>query len=111
MHTQVPVGMTAYLQHIDSDVYPDPFVYQPERWLNATPQMHRNLVPFSRGSRNCIGMHLAQAEITLMLAALFRPGAPRFELFETDESDVVAAHDFIVPLPRLDSKGMRVVFR
>jgi hypothetical protein len=46
-----------------------------------------------------------------MLAALFRPGAPAFELFETDEIDVIAAHDFIVPMPRLDSKGVRVVFR
>jgi hypothetical protein len=55
-------------------------------------------------------MHLAYAEVALMPAALFRPGAPKFELFETDESDVVAAHDFIVPLPRLDSKGVRVIF-
>jgi hypothetical protein len=28
--------------------------------------------------------------------ALFRPGAPQFKLFETEESDVIAAHDFIV---------------
>jgi cytochrome P450 len=61
--------MTAYLQHTDSTVYPDPFVFQPERWLNASPQMHRNLVPFSRGSRNCIGMHLAQAQITRAVQA------------------------------------------
>ena len=103
--------MTAYFQHTDPAVYEDPFVFRPERWLGeVTPQMNRNLVPFSRGSRNCIGMHLAYAEVTLMLAALFRPGAPKMELFETDESDVVAAHDFIVPLPRLDSKGIRVIF-
>ncbi|KAH8160309.1 hypothetical protein CIB48_g7945 [Xylaria polymorpha] len=45
-----------------------------------SPQMTRNLVPFSRGSRNCIGMNLATAELNLMLAALFCPSAPRFEL-------------------------------
>ncbi|KAF2708717.1 cytochrome P450 [Pleomassaria siparia CBS 279.74] len=111
----VPVGMTAYLQHTDLGVFPNPFEFKPDRWLgpdtNASRQMHRNLVPFSRGSRNCIGMHLAYAEVTLLLAALFRPGAPRMELFETDETDVIAAHDYIVPLPRLDSKGVRVVIR
>jgi cytochrome P450 len=102
--------MTAYFQHTDPAVFPNPFEFQSERWLgpdnDMARQMNRNLVPFSRGSRNCIGMHLAYAEVTLMLAALFRPGAPRMELFETDASDVVAAHDFIVPLPRLDSKGV-----
>ena len=107
--------MTAYFQHTDPDVFPDPFVFRPERWLDldetTSKQMHRNLVPFSRGSRNCIGMHLAYAEVTLMLSALFRPGGPKLELFETEESDVIAAHDYIVPLPRLDSKGVRVIFR
>ncbi|KAI0116202.1 putative cytochrome P450 [Hypoxylon sp. NC0597] len=108
----VPVGMTAYFQHTDPDVFPDPYSFVPERWLaNVSPQMTRNLVPFARGSRNCIGMNLATAEINIMLAALFRPGAPKFDLFETDETDVVAVHDYIVPLARLDSKGVRVVFR
>lgn len=44
-----------------------------------------------------------------MLATLFRPGAPELELFETDETDVTPAHDFMLPLPRLDSKGVRIV--
>lgn len=44
----------------------------------------------------------------LVLAVLFRPGGPQFNLFETDESDVIQVHDFLLPLPRLDSKGMRV---
>ena len=41
------------------------------------------------------------------LAHLFRPGAPRIELFETDRSDVVAIHGLLFPLPKLDSKGVR----
>lgn len=54
---------------------------------------------------------LAYAELYLVLAVLFRPGGPQFELFETDESDVVQVHDFLLPLPRLDSKGMRVMIK
>lgn len=30
------------------------------------------------------------------------------ELYETDTSDVEVAHDFFLPCPRLDSKGVRV---
>lgn len=44
-----------------------------------------------------------------MLAALFRPGGPRIELFETDESDVIPAHSCMLPLPKLDTKGVRIV--
>ena len=41
-----------------------------------------------------------------MAAALFR----RFEfvLFDTDFSDLQLKHDFFLPIPRQDSKGVRV---
>ena len=45
-----------------------------------------------------------------MLSALFRPGGPRIELFETEESDLVQKHDLLIPLPKLESKGLRVRF-
>ena len=51
------------------------------------------------------------AEISLALAVLYRPGGPKLELFETDESDVKVIHDFLIPLPKLDSKGVRVLVR
>lgn len=41
----------------------------------------------------------------LVLATLLRRF--RFELFETDESDVRLKHDFFLPSPKLDSKGVR----
>lgn len=47
-------------------------------------------------------------ELSKTLATVFRPGAPKLELFETNESDIVQAHDYIIPLPDLDSKGLRV---
>jgi len=40
------------------------------------------------------------------MAALFRRF--RFELFETDVPDVELKHDFFLPSPKLDSKGVRV---
>lgn len=51
---------------------------------------------------------LGIAELYLVLAMLFRPNGPALELFKTDESDVVRAHDFIIALPKIDTKGVRV---
>ncbi|OJJ63817.1 hypothetical protein ASPSYDRAFT_38478 [Aspergillus sydowii CBS 593.65] len=107
-----PVGMSAYLMHSDPKVYPDPGQFIPERWLGTiNPAMNRNYVPFCRGSRNCLGMNLAMAELSLCLAVLHRPGGPELELFETDESDVKHVHDFLIPLPKVDTKGVRVLVR
>lgn len=52
----IPVGMSNYFMHTDSDVFPDPLEFRPERWIvGVTPEMLRNYVPFGRGSRNCLG--------------------------------------------------------
>ncbi|KAL4946987.1 putative cytochrome P450 [Aspergillus filifer] len=105
-----PVGMAAYSQHMDPSVYEDPFIFRPERWLGSiNPRLNRNWVPFSRGSRNCVGMNMAYSEMYWALAVLFRPGAPRLEVFETHESDVKQSEDFIMPLPKVDSRGLRVI--
>jgi cytochrome P450 len=55
---QTLVTMSAYSLHMDPDVFPDPHKFNPERWLSEDPdlRMERNLVPFLKGSRNCIGM-------------------------------------------------------
>jgi hypothetical protein len=45
-------------------------------------------------------------ETFLGLAHVFRKF--RLELYQTDRSDVVMAHDFFLPSPKLDTKGVRV---
>ena len=49
---------------------------------------------------------LAYMEAYIALASVMR----RFslELYQTDSSDVEVAHDFFLPCPKLDSKGVRV---
>lgn len=51
---------------------------------------------------------LAYCELYLTIAAIFAPNRFRFELFETDVTDVEIAHDFFNPYYKADSKGMRV---
>ncbi|KAK3950857.1 cytochrome P450 [Pseudoneurospora amorphoporcata] len=107
-----PVGMGAYLMHSNPEVYQDPDQFIPERWLaEDTKAMQKSYVPFTRGSRSCLGQNLSMAEISLVLAVLFRSNGLGMELFETDESDVKHIHDFVVPLPKLDSLGVRVMVR
>ncbi|CZT49094.1 related to cytochrome P450 CYP3/CYP5/CYP6/CYP9 subfamilies [Rhynchosporium secalis] len=105
-----PVGMSAYYMHTDPEVYINPFEFRPERWLGEiNPNMHRNYVPFTKGSRNCLGINLAYAEMSMVMAALFCPKGPKLKLFATDERDADPACAFLLPLPKLDSKGIRVL--
>lgn len=65
------------------------------------------MITFGGGVRKCLGMHLAQAEIALTLAANFRKF--NLALFETGCSDVDAKYDAFLPLPDKESKGGRVL--
>jgi cytochrome P450 len=46
---------SAYLLHTDATVFPDPFAFRPERWIED-PGLRRSLFAFSRGGRGCLGM-------------------------------------------------------
>ncbi|MCJ1396993.1 hypothetical protein MMC11_000185 [Xylographa trunciseda] len=113
------VSMTGYMNHINPTIFPAPEQFRPERWLKdddpstkvstAAGPLEKYLLPWGKGTRICLGMNLAYAELYLALAAVFR----RFdlELFETSGEDVKVVHDFIFGAPRLDSKGVRVVVK
>lgn len=45
----------------------------------------------------------------MTMAAVFRNF--EFELYQTDLTDVELAHDFFLPSPKLDSKGVRVLVK
>ncbi|KAL5003669.1 cytochrome P450 [Aspergillus recurvatus] len=105
-----PVGMTSIFMHDNPAVFPEPREFRPERWLETDPEtvqaMNRHFVPFSKGSRMCLGMNLAYAEIYLVLAVLFR----RYEIFLSGvkTEDIEMAHDFFDPAPREGAKGLIV---
>lgn len=52
-----PVGMTSTLIHLNADIFPNPLEFAPERWIDPKERqrLERYLVPFSKGSRNCVG--------------------------------------------------------
>lgn len=68
-----PVGMTILLMHQDENLYPEPKKFRPDRWLNSDGKIVRidqGFEPFGRGTRNCLGMHLAWAELYIVIAKL-----------------------------------------
>ena len=71
-----PVSMTSVLQHNDPVKFPDPAVFNPDRWLSGTggggERLEKYLVSFSKGTRQCLGMNLANAELYLTLATVMR---------------------------------------
>ncbi|KAL9631283.1 MAG: hypothetical protein Q9204_004301 [Flavoplaca sp. TL-2023a] len=104
-----PVGMTSVLLHFNPSLFPDPHTFSPDRWLGSDAgYLRRFIVPFSKGSRQCLGMNLAYCELYLTLATLFAPGRFHFELFETGIEDVEVKHDFFNASQSLSSKGIRV---
>ena len=108
---RTPVSMTSVLVHENPDIFPEPRQFKPERWLqgNSNGRLDRYLVPFSKGTRACLGINLAYAEMYLTLAAVFH----RFdlELYETTREDIEVTHDFFNPSVKLDSKGVRALVK
>lgn len=53
-----PVGMTPFLIHTDDDVHYNAKSFIPDRWMDAKErrQSESGFVPFSKGSRICLGM-------------------------------------------------------
>jgi len=122
------VSMTTMLIHDNPSIFPEPRRFIPERWLDSNdddkpalafshdgekPLQHQTqqqrlakyFLPFGRGSRACVGLNLAYAEMHLAVANIFR----KFELELYDvvrERDVDVLHDFFNPSPDLESVGV-----
>ena len=106
--------------HRNESIFPNSHAFDPNRWL-ADPvtgekassptgkNLTRYLVSFSKGTRNCVGINLAYAELYIIIANLFR----RFEmeLFETTSEDVVMEREQFVPWVKADSLGVRVLIK
>ncbi|KUJ11258.1 putative Trichodiene oxygenase [Mollisia scopiformis] len=103
------ISVSTLLIHTNESIFPDPWKFEPERWTNADEatlaRRRRCMLSFMRGSRACVGMHLANAEMVVAVAAIARWN---MRLFETTDQDVAFCHDYHVLCPRLGSKGLRV---
>ncbi|KFY05415.1 hypothetical protein O988_00004 [Pseudogymnoascus sp. VKM F-3808] len=128
-----PIGMSIAQLHHDESIFPDSHEWIPERWLDAEGELNgeldKYLLSFTRGSRQCLGMHLGYSELYLVISSLWtRYGSikgetekavkyegVRFEgdegvlgLYDTWRGDVELYGDGFLPLVRPGSHGIRV---
>ena len=105
-----PVSMNNMDMHDDPSVFVKPKLFNPDRWLQpGAGELMKQLAPFCRGTRACVGMNLAYAEMYITLATLFR--RYEMELFKTGSVDVEVAHEYHIPQVRKGSKGLRVLVK
>lgn len=111
----IPAGTSmstsSYFVHRNPTLFPGPSEFVPERWLKSdgTRAQDRYLVAFGKGTRNCVGQNLGQAELYMTLAAVLKNFD--LELFRTDVTDVEIERDWYVMQPKRDSQGVRVMVK
>jgi len=60
--------------HHDEKLFPDPFSFRPERFINERGQFvkHQAVIPFSLGKRFCLGEPLARMELFLYFTTILQ---------------------------------------
>ncbi|XP_020283970.1 cytochrome P450 4c3-like [Pseudomyrmex gracilis] len=106
MGRQIPPGSTvlinSYLLHRDPRYFPDPDVYRPERFLPDSPKLPPYVfIPFSAGSRNCIGWKFATLIIKFAVLSILK----NFHVESLDKEDQLR---FISELVLINANGIRL---
>jgi cytochrome P450 len=104
---RLPAGssvlISILLLHHREDLYPDPFSFQPERFLGVKPGSY-TWIPFGGGIRRCLGATLAMAEQRVVLRAI----AHRTDMAAPDPLPERARHRNVTMVP---AKGTQVLVR
>jgi cytochrome P450 len=71
------IAFSVYILHHDPEVYTDPMVFDPDRFLAGPrgpgkPPSSANYLPYGKGVHTCLGRNLARQEILLAVARLLR---------------------------------------
>ncbi|KAL3441784.1 cytochrome P450 [Aspergillus insuetus] len=105
-----PIGSSSHFIHRNETIFPNPKQFNPDRWLQAKEQrLDRYLTSFTKGSRACLGINLAYAEMYMALAHLVR--RVDLEIDNTRPEDLEVKREFFVGYTEHDEPrvGARVV--
>ena len=93
---RIPAGanvvMSTWIMHHDARYFPDPYRFDPDRWLSEQSQKLPRFAyfPFGGGPRQCIGNSFAMMEATLLLATI----AQKFQFRAVEGHPVVPIPSF-----------------
>jgi cytochrome P450 len=65
----VCLSANSYLVQHDPEIYPDPYAFRPERFLDEAPGTY-TWIPFGGGRRRCLGASFALLEMKIVLRAV-----------------------------------------
>lgn len=116
------IGMSALFVSHDEKIFPDALSFIPERWLEpdgsigATAlRLEHYLLTFGKGARGCVGINLAYAELYSVIATVVRQFGNRLKLYQTEERDMEAVHDYFAGMTRRpdgsEGNGLRVLVK
>ena len=71
----VRVAPCIHLVHRRPEIYPDPQLFRPERFLERPADTY-TWIPFGGGTRRCLGGAFAMFEMKVVLKAIARAGRP-----------------------------------
>lgn len=112
--------MSSVQIHHNEAIFPNSKNFEPERWLDGKNKAgEKYMVSFTAGSRQCLGINLAHAELYLRLSAIWRQWGSRecrgdddvgiFELWKPGIRDVEIESDAFLPIPQKGTKGIRAM--
>lgn len=105
-------SMSSYMIHHDETIFPNSHEFLPDRWFDEKGVWRKDLehclLSSSKGSRQCLGINLANCELHLAVAALVLRVLPSMRLHETTIKDVKYDYDLGVPMVKKGTKGVFV---
>jgi len=68
------VATQAWTVHRQADIFPEPYAFKPERWMdgNETERMRTNYIPFGVGPRICVGQNLGMTMLRMIISSVVR---------------------------------------
>lgn len=67
------LSVPAYTIHHSKEIWgSDADDYNPDRWASVTDRQRQAFIPFSYGPRSCVGRNVAEMELALSVATVFR---------------------------------------
>ncbi|EUC27340.1 hypothetical protein COCCADRAFT_41910 [Bipolaris zeicola 26-R-13] len=102
----MPMSQSTYFVHNNPEIFPNPLKFAPERWVEAAEKgipLNNWLTSFTKGSRQCLGIGLAHAEMYLTFARVIRNFD--MELENTTANDVSINSVLIMGQSKPDKNG------